>query len=278
MEDICRVTFWGVRGSLPVSGEEFLAFGGRTACIQIRCGTTDLIFDAGTGIQKAGDKLIAEGVENYHLFFSHSHYDHILGLPFFQPLYRRSSKVDIWTGHLHGAMTPREMVEAFISPPWFPQKIEICQARLSFHDFAPGETLKPADGIEITTASLNHPGGCVGYRIGFRGRVIALVYDLEHQPGVLDPTALKLMADADLAVYDSAYLDDEIEAFKGFGHSTWQQGVRLAKAANAKKIAFFHHMPIRTDQALTTIEKKAMNVFDGSFVARDDMMIDVSAE
>lgn len=277
MEQKCTVTFWGARGSLPVSGPEFAVYGGRTACIQIRCGITDLIFDAGTGIQKAGNALIAEGVDKYHLFFSHSHYDHILGLPFFQPLYRRTSKVDIWAGHLHGKMTSREMVEAFISPPWFPQKIDICQARLSFHDFTPGETLKPATGINIMTAPLNHPGGCVGYRISFQGRIIALVYDIEHQPGTLDPTALKLMAEADLVVYDSAYLDDEMETYKGFGHSTWQQGIRLAHAARAKKIAFFHHMPIRTDDALTAIENHAKNLFEDSFAARDDMVIDVSS-
>jgi phosphoribosyl 1,2-cyclic phosphodiesterase len=223
----------------------------------------------------AARALLDEGIEHFNLFFSHSHYDHILGLPFFQPLFRPTSTVDIWAGHLHGKMKPRVMVEEFISPPWVPEKIKISRSRLAFHDFAPGETLNPTPEVKIETAALNHPGGCVGYRIHWQDKTVALVYDIEHEPGTLDPTALELMAKADLVVYDSAYLDDEMKIYRGFGHSTWQQGIRLAKASSAKRIAFFHHMPMRTDTALFDVEQAAQQQFAEAVVAREKITVEL---
>lgn len=167
------------------------------------------------------------------------------------------------------------MVEEFVGPPWVAEKVVIPADGVNFHDFAPGDTLRPSPGVVITTAALNHPGGCVGYRIEWGGKSLAFVYDIEHRPGELDPVALSLMADADLVVYDSAYLDEEMEVYKGFGHSTWQQGVRLARRSGAKRILFFHHMPMREDCDILAIERAAQTVFPCSAAARQDMEIDV---
>ena len=271
--ELFQVKFWGVRGSIPVSGPEFDRYGGNTSCIEIRCGEHRMIFDAGSGLREAGLSLLADGVSDVDLFFSHCHYDHIIGLPFFKAIYYPSINVNIWSGHLDGKMSTREMVEQFISPPWFPVKTDICQATMNFRDFHPGQALTPHKGIEIKTFMLNHPGGAIGYRIEWQGRSVALIYDIEHIPGSYDPVSLEMMRDADLVVYDCTYNEDEMQRFKGFGHSTWQHGTELAKIAGAKRFALFHHAPSRTDEQLAQMEAQAQAAFPESFAARDNQTV-----
>ncbi|CAN7575727.1 MULTISPECIES: MBL fold metallo-hydrolase [Ensifer] len=274
-DDNFRVRFWGVRGSLPVSGQQYVAYGGNTSCIEIRCGKDVLLFDAGSGLREAGYALIAEGVEEFDLFFTHSHYDHIIGLPYFKPIYKCRNSVRFWSGHLHGTMTTREMIRDFMRPPWFPVDPDICQASLDGMDFKPGDVLTPRAGVTIRTMSLNHPGGCVGYRIEWNGRAVALVYDTEHEPGVLDPGVLELIAGAELFVYDCTYLESEMEHFQGYGHSTGMHGARLAMAAGVKQLAMFHHDPSRTDEALAAMERDVQATFPGAFAARDGQIVEL---
>ncbi|MEY9200513.1 MBL fold metallo-hydrolase [Sinorhizobium sp. CCBAU 05631] len=274
-DDTFRVKLWGVRGSLPVSGEQFLRYGGNTPCIEVRCGAEVLIFDAGSGLREAGLSLMSEGVSEFDVFFTHTHYDHIIGLPYFKPIYRCSSAVRFWSGHLHGTMSTAEMINDFMRPPWFPVGPGICQASLDTVDFRPGDTLSPRKDVSIRTMSLVHPGGCVGYRVDWGGRAVALIYDTEHEPGILDPTLLDFIADADLLVYDCTYLESEMAAYRGYGHSTGIHGSRLAMAAGIPRLAMFHHDPSRTDAALAAIEQEVQAFFAGAFAARDHQVIDL---
>ncbi|APG94533.1 MBL fold metallo-hydrolase [Sinorhizobium americanum] len=274
-DDTFRVKFWGVRGSLPVSGEQFLRYGGNTPCIEIRCGAEVLIFDAGSGLREAGLSLMSEGVSEFDVFFTHTHYDHIIGLPYFKPIYRCSSAVRFWSGHLNGAMSTAEMISDFMRPPWFPVGPGICQASLDTVDFRPGDTLSPRKDVSIRTMSLVHPGGCIGYRVDWGGRAVALIYDTEHEPGILDPALLDFIAGADLLVYDCTYLESEMAAFRGYGHSTGIHGSRLAMAAGIPRLAMFHHDPSRTDAALAAMEQEVQAFFAGAFAARDHQVIDL---
>lgn len=274
-DDTLRVKFWGVRGSLPVSGEHFLRYGGNTPCIEVRCGAEVLIFDAGSGLREAGLSLMSEGVSEFDVFFTHTHYDHIIGLPYFKPIYRCSSAVRFWSGHLHGKMSTAEMINDFMRPPWFPVGPGICQASLDTVDFRPGETLTPRKDVTIRTMSLVHPGGCVGYRVDWGGRAVALIYDHEHEPGILDPELLDFIAGADLMVYDCTYLESEMAAYRGYGHSTGIHGSRLAMAAGIPRLAMFHHDPSRTDAALAAMEQEVQAFFAGAFAARDNQVIDL---
>nr|WP_158243930.1 MBL fold metallo-hydrolase [Sinorhizobium medicae] len=194
--------------------------------------------------------MLERGVDKLQLFFSHSHYDHVLGLPFFEPLFDPRVHVTVWAGHLFGQMGAREMVHAFLNACWTERNGYVDHLGVAFKDFQPGAVLDVGGCVQVKTAALNHPGGCVGYQIQYGQRTVAFVYDIEHTPGELDPVALDLMHGADLVVYDSAYDDAEMETFKGFGHSSWQQGIRLATKAGAKRLAFFHHMPERSDLVL----------------------------
>jgi len=268
-DDFFLVRFWGVRGSIAVSGPEFARYGGNTICIEMRCGKHTLLFDAGSGLRPAGKALRASGVTDFDLFFTHCHYDHIIGLPAFKPIYERGFKVTLWSGHLAGRMTTREMVDEFIRPPWFPVKLDICKANLDDRDFVCGDVLRPREGVVVRTGSLTHPGGCIGYRVEWGGRVVAVITDTEHEPDKLDQAVLGLIADADLVVYDCTYTEEEMERYRGNGHSTWQQCVKLCEAAGARGLALFHHEPSRTDGELDEMEKLAKDRFAGAFVARD---------
>lgn len=275
-DDTLLVKFWGVRGSIPVSGPEFLHYGGNTACIELRCGGHTLFLDAGSGLRPAGETLRAAGPTDIDLFFTHSHYDHIIGFPFFMPIYDRESRITVWSGHLAGRMTTRQMLTEFMLPPWFPAKLDMCKANITCNDFVSGDTLQPRKGITVRTGSLNHPGGCIGYRIEWGGRAIALISDTEHEPGELDPAVLELIEGADLVIYDCTYLEAEMQIKRGYGHSTWQEGVKLCEAAGARSLALFHHDPRRTDDQLKAIERQAKEAFAGAFAARDGQELQFS--
>ncbi len=270
-----RIRIWGARGSIPVSGPEFSVYGGNTICVEIRCGNHTLLFDAGSGLLPAGYALKSEGVTEFDLFLSHCHYDHIQGLPFFPPMFESISSVTLWSGHLEGKMTTQEMVSKFIRPPFLPISPEIYSAELETRDFHPNDDLHPHPDVVVRTANLSHPGGAVGYRVEWNGRVVAIVTDTEHQPGNLDQSVLRLIKNCDLFLYDSTFWDAEMERFQGFGHSSWQQAVRLAREAGARQIGFTHHAPWRTDAEIEVAEREAKAEFPDSFFARDGQIIDL---
>ena len=273
--DRFQVKLWGIRGSLPASGPMFQKFGGNTMCIEVRCGDHVLLFDAGSGIVPAGSALKEEGKIDVTLLFTHCHYDHIAGLPFFLPLYSNKSKLTIWTGHLAGAMTTKGMIDDYMRKPFFPIGMEYCCATIRMGEFTAGDLLTPHPGVTIRTTMLNHPGNAIGYRIEWAGRSVALITDTEHELGVLDQNILRFIQNVDLLLYDSTFTDEEFETFKGFGHSTWQQAVRLAKAAGAKKIGFIHHAKRRTDAELLKIERNAKVLFPQAFCGREMQVIDI---
>jgi ribonuclease Z len=270
-----QARFLGVRGSVAVSGPQYTRYGGNTCCVELSCGDHKLFLDAGSGIRAAGAGLRSSGIAELDVFLTHSHFDHLIGLPFFSPLYDRDIKLRLWSGHLAGRMSTGELLRDFMRPPWFPVELDSCASNIEFHDFMPGDTLTPHDGIIMRTAALNHPGGCIGYRVEWRGRAVAMVTDTEHVPGKLDPAVLDLIQGADLVIYDATYTEAEMKRYKGFGHSTWQQGVKLCQHAGARQLALFHHDPTRTDDQLAELERQAKDAFNGAFAARDDMVLDI---
>jgi phosphoribosyl 1,2-cyclic phosphodiesterase len=267
-----KVKFWGVRGSLACPSAKYLMFGGDTSCVEVACGGRRIIFDAGTGMRNLGHRLLRKNCREAFLLLSHTHWDHITGFPFFTPAYRKDCAFEIMAGHLNPAVDGvRKILSNQMLQPTFPVPIEVMAAKLNFSDFKAGETLTLSRNITVRTTPLNHPNGATGYRVEYAGKAMCYVTDTEHVVGRPDEQVLALIEGADLVIYDSTYTDKEFPGKIGWGHSTWQEGVRLCQQANAKQLAIFHHDPDHEDLFMDRVEAEARIMWDGASVAREGM-------
>jgi phosphoribosyl 1,2-cyclic phosphodiesterase len=272
-EQALTVRFWGTRGSVSAPGPAARQFGGDTACVEVSNGPHAIIFDAGSGLRRLGLTFRERGLETADIFFSHCHYDHIIGLPFFSPLFDSTIQVTLWSGHLHGHMTTRQMVEEFMRAPFFPVRPAVFSPNTRYRDFVPGDTLRPPGTAVIHTGALNHADGAVGYRLESDGRVVAYITDHEHGNATADATVERLIHGADLLVIDATYTDAEYPSHRGWGHSTWQHATALCRQQQVKRLVLFHHRPRRTDSELVAIEQEARQAFPDTIVACDDLEI-----
>lgn len=256
-----------------------LRYGGNTSCVEVRCGDRLLVFDSGTGIRNLGEQLVLCGSASLALFYTHMHLDHVMGLPFFAPLYLGTTQLDIYGQQTaHGG--PREALVKLMTHPLFPVELEQCSARLQFFGLKPGQELDLGDGIKVITGLLNHPGDALGYRIEYRSRAVAHVTDTEHFADRLDQNVVALCKNVDVMTYDASYSNDEYcykqgVGRKGWGHSTWEEAIRVAVAANAKKLVLFHHDFTHTDADLDSIRDGAMLAHNNVILAQEGMEIDV---
>jgi phosphoribosyl 1,2-cyclic phosphodiesterase len=264
-----ELEFWGVRGSIACPSPQYVAYGGNTACIEVNLGDQLLVLDAGTGIRSLGSKLLAEERNSARLLLTHTHWDHINGFPFFGPGFQPSRSFQIMAGHLSQRGGIREVFAGQMAQPTFPVPLEAMRARLTFEDFEAGDSFQFDGGIRISTAPLNHPNGATGYRIEYEGKALCYVTDTEHVVGRPDDRILGLIEGADLVVYDGTYTDEEFPEHVGWGHSTWQEAIRLCRAADAKQLAIFHHDPNHEDSFMRDVERAAQKMWGRATVARE---------
>jgi len=269
------VRFWGVRGSIACSGPRTVRYGGNTSSLEVRCGERLLLFDAGSGVRYLGNALAGGAALDADLFFTHTHFDHVCGLPFFRPFFDPRNRWRLWAGHLSEGITLRRVVGEFMMSPLFPVPPQVFRARMEYREFTPGETLRAGAEVTVRTAALNHPDGATGYRVDYAGRSVCYLTDTEHVPGAPDRNILGLIEGADLVVYDCMYTDAEYDTYVGWGHSTWQEGVRLCRAAGAKRLAVFHHDPEHDDDMLDGIAREVAQAMPGSVVAKDGLVLEL---
>jgi phosphoribosyl 1,2-cyclic phosphodiesterase len=248
-----------------------MGFGGNTSCVEVRAGERIVILDAGTGVRPLGQRLRHEGTREADFLFSHTHWDHVTGFPFFAPAFEPDHAFRVFAGHLSDAGGIREALAGHMQEPMFPVPLDVMKARLLFTDFRAGETLDLGPGLRARTAPLNHPNGATAYRIEHEGRSVCYVTDTEHVPGRPDENVLELIAGADLVIYDSTYTDAELPARVGWGHSTWQEGLRLVRRAGARRLVVFHHDPDHDDEVMAGIERDLAAESDGHLVAREGL-------
>ena len=172
-------------------------------------------------------------------------------------------------------MTLRRVLGEFMMSPLFPVPPQVFRARMEYREFKAGETLQAGPAVAVRTATLNHPDGATGYRVEYGGRSLCYLTDTEHVPGAPDRSILELIAGADLVIYDSMYTDAEYDTYVGWGHSTWQEGVRLCRAAGAKRLAVFHHDPEHDDDLLDGIAREVEKQLPGSFVAQGRVVLEL---
>ena len=275
-----RLRLWGVRGSIPVPGPSTVRYGGNTACLELRYGSDDrlIIVDAGSGIKSLGDRIVREdlprGPVRARLFLSHTHWDHIIGFPFFVPIFIPGTELEIYSPVNYEERSLEEIIGIQLSYQYFPVRQSELSARISYHSLRE-EVLELDDGMRITTKFLNHPVSTLGYRFDYDGRSIVTLFDHEPFRNVFpdDPDAdgydeaiaregaevaeqenariRDFYNGADVLIHDAQYTQAEYDArFVGWGHSTYEGVISEADRAGVGALYFFHHDPLRTDDQL----------------------------
>lgn len=275
-----EITFYGVRGSIASPGPETAGVGGNTSCVEVVCGGERIILDAGTGLRKLGDRMMAEGSLEATMLLSHQHWDHIQGIPFFVPAYVPASRLRIFGG-VNGVMSLRETLEHQMTAPVFPVRLDELGAQIDLCEVRSGQAFS-IGGARVKAIKVNHPGGCFAYRIDFEGTSVVYATDTEHYACV-DPALRALAQGADVLIYDSQYTPEEYRGDTGrskvgWGHSTYVEGAELAKSAGVGQYVLFHHDPSRSDAKVAEIEAKAQALFPSSVAAREGMRIALRAQ
>ena len=272
------VQFWGVRGSIPTPGKSTVRYGGNTSCVEIRADGKRLIFDGGTGLQLLGKDLMKQLPEETSIFFTHYHWDHIQGFPFFAPAFVKGHGL-----HVHGAVPDNggSLEKHFIDRvlhPNSPIPLAGMKADFKFHDAICGETIEVGE-ITLQTGHLNHPNGAMGYRVNWNGHSVFYCTDTEHFPDRIDENVLELARGVDVLIYDAMYTDEEYHNPKspkiGWGHSTWQEGIKVAREAGVKLLVIFHHEPNHSDDFLDELAEKVKAEFPNSTLAKEGLAIPV---
>ena len=250
------VRCWGARGSISVSGREYLKYGGDTACIEIRTKDDEIIIiDAGSGIRKLGNRLLNEKRYTYSMIWTHAHWDHILGFPFFKPIYMKNTQINMY-GCPFAQNSIKELISRPMTPPYFPVNFDNIQADIHYSEGAcnSGFTI---GSIEVTPILLSHPNQGLGYKFFENDRSFVYLTDNEltykHPGGLEYKDYLDFSKNADLLIHDAEFSEEEYKKTKTWGHTVYNDALRLAMEADVKKFGLFHHNQERTDDKLDEI-------------------------
>jgi phosphoribosyl 1,2-cyclic phosphodiesterase len=271
-----RVKFWGVRGSTPTPQAGNLRYGGNTSCVEVRHENSLYIFDCGTGFRTLGQQLESEANGQpirAHIFVSHFHWDHIQGIPFFRPLYENSENQFAFHSSRRTRTLERVMEEQMASP-YFPVNTSEMKATRNFYAIEEGQT--QVDTATVRALWLNHPQGCMGFRLETKDGI--LVYATDNEPGdeVFDKNVRKLAEGADVLIYDSQYLPEEYAARRrGWGHSHWREAVNIVMESGTRELVLFHHDPDHDDELIDKVVAEARNYYPRIRAAAEGMEIKV---
>jgi phosphoribosyl 1,2-cyclic phosphodiesterase len=274
--DGLRVTFWGVRGSIPSPGSTTRRYGGNTPCLEVRFGDQLVIFDLGSGARALGESLDPKGVQA-SIFVSHYHYDHLQGLPFFSPMFNSNHRFTLY-GPSRNGLTVREILAGQMVQPYFPVTAEmVFRASVDYREMEADQDIRLGEGT-LRSVELNHPGGNLGYRIDYKGKSLVYATDIEHGSAKHDARFHEFARGADLLIYDAMYTDDEYHgrdgpAKTGWGHSTWQAAVAAANEAGVKTLVLFHHDPTRDDAGMEKLVRAVRKHRPEAIAARESMTL-----
>jgi phosphoribosyl 1,2-cyclic phosphodiesterase len=280
---IAKLSFWGVRGSTPTVDPATWRYGGNTPCLELMAPDgTQFILDCGTGLRMLGNRWAApNGGENpgTHIFVTHYHWDHIQGIPFFAPLYVENNEFHFYSfrSKFLGRDSLKQVFETQMALPYFPVDLSAMNAKRKFKEVDGGESFTVREN-KITARWLNHPQGCLGFRIETPAGIVAYATDNEPGDAKLEENLHELAAGADIFINDAQYtLEQMATTRKGWGHSSWREGVRVAREAGAKTLVLFHHDPDSTDRMVDSLLKQAREEFDSVFAASEGMVITLGA-
>ena len=276
---IAKLSFWGVRGSTPTVDPATWRYGGNTPCLElIAPDGTKFILDCGTGLRVLGSRWTSDpsGTSaTTHILVTHNHWDHIQGLPFFSPLYNEKNHFQFYSfrSKFLGPDSLRQVFEAQMALPYFPVDFSAMNAQRKFREVDGGDSFQVGEN-KVTARWLNHPQGCLGFRIETPAGIVA--YATDNEPGLpaLDKNLRELAADADIFINDAQYSPSQLaNERKGWGHSSWSEGVKVADEINAITMVLFHHDPDSTDRVVDQLLRQARDEFDSVFAASEGMVI-----
>jgi phosphoribosyl 1,2-cyclic phosphodiesterase len=280
---IAKLSFWGVRGSTPTVDPATWRYGGNTPCLELMVPDgTQFILDCGTGLRMLGNRWAApNGGKNpgTHIFVTHYHWDHIQGIPFFAPLYVENNEFHFYSfrSKFLGRDSLKQVFETQMALPYFPVDLSAMNAKRKFKEVDGGESFTVREN-KITARWLNHPQGCLGFRIETPAGIVAYATDNEPGDAKLEENLHELAAGADIFINDAQYTPEQMATTrKGWGHSSWREGVRVAREAGAKTLVLFHHDPDSTDRMVDSLLKQAREEFDSVFAASEGMVITLGA-
>lgn len=263
---------YGVRGSAPAYTNVGTAYGVNTSCSLLRAADRTIVIDGGTGALGLGDALRDESGE-VDLLLSHIHIDHVQGLPFFTPLFQPGRRVNVYSEERLG-MDIREQLDTFTASPLWPIRFSSFPADIRYITLKPGESFKLGDEVEVETQRSNHPDISTMFRISARGGTI--VYSLDYEHECEDMALIKTFArGADLTIFDATYSDEEYPSKKGWGHSTWQKGLRLANEGECGRVVLSHISHSATDEQLARIAAEIAPSAGRCILAREGMKLEV---
>ncbi len=279
-----RLSFWGVRGSTPTVDPATWRYGGNTPCLEVQAPDgTQFILDCGTGLRMLGNRWVGlHGTKaaEAHIFVTHYHWDHIQGIPFFAPLYAESNRFHFYSfrSRFLGPDSLKQVFETQMAHPYFPVDISAMSAARKFSEMSDGDQYE-ISATKVTARWLNHPQGCLGFRLETPAG--SIVYATDNEPGVpkLDKSLLELAAGADILINDAQFSPEQLAtARKGWGHSSWLEGVKLAKEAGAKHLVLFHHDPDSSDKVVDETLRKARDNFESVYAALEGMVMTLGEE
>jgi len=253
---------WGSRGSIPVSGKEYLKYGGDTTCLEIRTKSNDIIIiDAGTGIRRLGNLLIKENQNKYHFIFTHTHWDHIMGFPYFKPLYSNHTEFRMHRCPFHSQLV-KNIISNIMAPPNFPVKYSDIKAELFYEEACPTEF--EIGSVKVVPIPISHPNGGSGYKFIEDSKSFVFLTDNElgfiHPGGLPYKDYVKFSSGADLLIHDAEYTPEEYKTFIDWGHSVYTDVLNLAFEAGVKKVGLFHLNQERTDREMNKIVKNCSKI------------------
>jgi phosphoribosyl 1,2-cyclic phosphodiesterase len=253
---------WGSRGSIPVSGREYLKYGGDTTCLEIRAKSDDIIIiDAGTGIRRLGNQLIKEKRFQFHFIFTHAHWDHVMGFPYFKPLYFKNAQFQMHRCPFHSKFV-ETMLSKVMAPPNFPVKYSDIKAKMTYIEACPTEF--EIGSVKVVPIPLNHPNNGSGYKFIEDGKTFVFLTDNElgyiHPGGLSYSDYMEFSSDADLLIHDAEYTPKEYKIFMDWGHSVYTDVLKLAFEAGVKKLGLFHINQERTDKGMDNIVKTCKKI------------------
>lgn len=275
-EPAIALTVWGASGSAPVGHPGRAVFGGDTVCFEFlaRGARGPLILDLGSGARRLGRALVQRDTgPRCDVLLSHLHLDHIMGLPFFAPLFQPGIAVHLHCGVLSDASAVAKALRALVAPPFFPVEA-LKREAVTVHHFAPGVAFDLA-GFRVTPVALNHPGGCCGFRLEAGGVSVTVIGDHEHGNPAIDASVTEAVRGTDLLIYDGSYDAESHARHRGWGHSTWEAGVALARTAAVRALLIHHHMAEQSDDDLARTEARMQAVMPDARFARQDMRVDL---